>query len=141
MEDAVIGEIRKLKENELRIVDPATPSDDSTKEVRQHIKELEKQEEKIIDLYQIGTIDIDLVKKKSEAIQKEKKKLEKVQSETKQKAPQSVSRDEAIELLGSFDEIIQNGSLQEQRELLRSLIEDIVVFPDHIEIHWTFSIK
>lgn len=141
MEDAVIGEIRKLKENELRIVDPATPSDDSTKEVRQHIKELEKQEEKIIDLYQIGTIDIDLVKKKSEAIQKEKKKLEKVLSETKKKAPQSVSRDEAIELLGTFDEIIQNGSLQEKRELLRSLIEDIVVFPDHIEIHWTFSVK
>lgn len=142
LDHIVISEIRKLQLDPGLVFKAAAPKSPSTQQsvIVDRIAELKKQAAKLVDLYQIGSIDLDIVKARSKAIQEEQEKLE---SELTCAAsdPASVSADKAIELLSSFDDVFSHGTMQEKRDLLRGLIDKITLFTDHIEIHWSFAAK
>ena len=143
LDETVISEVRKLRMDPSLVMQEATPKKPTDKQsaILSRIEDLKKQEGKLVDLYQIGSIDLDIVKERSEALRSERESLENELAESAPN-PANVSVQQAEKLLSSFDEVFESGTLQDKRELLRGLIDKIVLFPDkHIEIHWSFSAK
>ena len=140
LESTVIGEIRKLKADPDLVYHAAVaPGDDRKREaIMGRIGAIHTQQSRLIDLYQIGSIDMDEVRRRSDALREEEVKLQKDLSDAEVR-PAPLAPDDAIRILGNFDGIFESGSLEDQRALLQSLIEYIEVFPDHIAIHWLFS--
>ena len=97
-----------------------------------------KQESKLIDLYQIDGIDLDMIKRRMDDLHKEQEQLSASLAE-KTSSPAALSADDAIDALSSFESVFASDSLQDKRKLLRTLISRINVFPDHIDIKWNFS--
>lgn len=143
LDETVISEVRKLRMDPSLVMQEAALKKPTDKQsaILSRIEDLKKQEGKLVDLYQIGSIDLDIVKERSEALRSERESLENELAESDPN-PANVSVQQAEKLLSSFDEVFVSGTLQDKRELLRGLIDKIVLFPDkHIEIHWSFSAK
>lgn len=143
LDSIVIRRVLELKSNPDLVRKEAQPNRTRSAEesaCRDRIAEIEKQEEKLIDLYQIGGLDLDLIRQRAENLSEEKDKLLRTLEE--HKAPEPVlSVSEALEKLDAFGAIASGDDLQEKRSILRSLINEIIVYPDRVEIHWNFSAK
>lgn len=106
--------------------------------IQSRLFDLRKQESKLIDLYQIDGIDLDMIKRRMDDLHKEQEQLSASLAE-KTSFPAALSADDAIDALSSFEAVFASDSLQDKRKLLRTLISRINVFPDHIDIKWNFS--
>lgn len=139
----IVKRVLELKSNPDLVRKEAQPKHSASAEesaCRERIAEIEKQEEKLIDLYQIGGLDIDLIRQRAENLKEEKEKLLHTLEEHKSPSP-ILSVDDALEKINAFEAIASGSDLQEKRSILRLLIEKIVIYPDRIEIHWNFSAK
>ena len=157
IEKKVSEEIQKLKLNPNAIIQAIgeTRQLDNTKEVdnqilliRNKICDIDKQIEKLIKLYSIQNIDFEIVTKQIQSLTDEKNLLNETVKDLKSKI------DDNSELL-SYDEIIQavdklnledlnlgpfdkSSNDREFNEILRILIDRIVITCDTINIHWNF---
>lgn len=141
LDNLIIDKVRELRADPDLVRSAARrthPVSDQAAAYHLRLEEIEKQEEKLIDLYQVGSIDINLIQKKTDALREERENILRNLEEIAEPEP-AVSADDAIRALGSFDSVFESGSLQDKRALLRTLIDEIVIFPDMVEIHWTFS--
>ena len=94
------------------------------------IADIEKQITKLLDLYTVDGISLDDIKKRVEKLTAQKNTLIKAQEK-----PQEREKD--IDLV-SVKDIMQNGSIEERRAVLTSLIRKITLYSDHIDIEWNF---
>jgi len=133
----VAGEIAKLSADPDLIRRAAYPTEKPNQPqdaIRARLSDLRVQEGKLVDLYQIGGIDINMIKARMEKIHAEEQKLCTTLEKTRPQA--NVSADDAIDAAMSFASM---PDLQSKRKILRILIRDIVIFPDHVEINWNFK--
>ena len=135
----VLDEIQKLKENPELIGDLRTgPKDDKTAAIESRIRELDKQMGKLVDLYQLGTIAFDEIRKRTDAIRAERDKL-KGELEHEKRPDGVISETEFRDRLDAFDaDIFSDLDIERKQAIVRSLINKIVIYPDLIEIHWAF---
>lgn len=146
LEIAVIGEVQKLALNTDLVREKSFPggleeNEKDTAALQERLAELSRQEEKLIDLYQIGAIDIEAVRKRADALKAEREKVQEAIDSGQKVAAASMTSDEAIKKLADFETIFREGSPEEKHSFIRSLIDEIVIFPDRIEIHWAFEAK
>lgn len=94
-------------------------------------KEIDRQIEKLIDLYQIGTIPIESISEKISALVKEKKVLLDHETLSERKGPEKKALKTARDC---FLELLSYGDLQEKRYCLALLIEKIVINDDSVNI-------
>lgn len=140
----VTAEVRKLSVDPELIRRAAAPaaasssSSEDTEAIRSRLADLRRQESKLVDLYQIGGIDLQMIKSRMDDLHQEQEQLS---ASLAEEAPSRavLSADDAIDALASFPSVFSSGSLQEKRQILRTLIDKIVIYPDHIDIHWTFT--
>jgi len=141
LDEEVLEEIRQLARHpsEIRKLQAAAapPKSDREKVLLDRIRELDRQASKLIDLYQLGTFDIAAIKERSDALQKEKESLSEELRSLGSK-PGRVSEEEARSALASFSAAVKSGDVARQRAVVRALIDEIVIFPDDIEIRWSF---
>lgn len=140
----VTAEVRKLSVDPELIRRAAAPaaasasSSEDTEAIRSRLADLRRQESKLVDLYQIGGIDLQMIKSRMDDLHHEQEKLSaSLTEESPSRA--ALSADDAIDALASFPSVFSSGSLQEKRQILRTLIDRIVIYPDHVDIHWTFT--
>ncbi len=142
LDSSVIEEVKLLSLDPVAIQQeaavPDTKPDPAVIESR--LRDLEKQEGKLIELFQIDSIDLQTIKSKLDSIHKEQDALKATLAEEPQEDNKSTMAEVAADALSCFDTVFTSGSLQEQRNLLRALINKIVIYPDHADIHWTFKI-
>lgn len=138
----VIAEVRALSLDPDLVRRVAAPAADQpsaeAQAIQSRLSDLRKQESKLIDLYQIDGIDLDMIKRRMDDLHKEQEQLSASLAE-KTSSPAALSADDAIDALSSFEAVFASDSLQDKRKLLRALISRINVFPDHIDIKWNFS--
>ena len=135
----VTAEVQKLSmDPELirRAAVPAAASSEAIDAIRSRLADLRRQESKLVDLYQIGGIDLQMIKSRMDDLHQEKLSASLTEESPSRAA---LSADDAIDALASFPSVFSSGSLQEKRQILRTLIDKIVIYPDHIDIHWTFT--
>lgn len=124
----VIEYISRLDFSELKKSRPVLPpAVDHSK----RLEEIEKQTGKLIDLYQVGSIPIEMVSQKIETLSKEKASLQKA---AEAPPPASNTLDDMILARDVFLSIIETGSLEQKRACLTLLIDKIVVTDDNVNI-------
>lgn len=142
LESLVLSEVEKLRLDP-SVIDELSrpPVDDSENEkraaVRSRIAEIDSQTRRLLDLYQVDGLDLSSVSSRLQSLDSEKKKLEATLA-VPAAAPSRVSASDARTMVSSFSDAFRAGSVSDRRELLRSLIDRIIVFDDRIEIHWAF---
>jgi len=102
--------------------------------INQRINKIDKQINKIIDLYQISSISTNQI---SERIAKLKKERE-ILCKSKNAPKIEDSNVSVIDTSLYLKYVFTNGTLDEQRLLVRSLINHISINDNELDFHWSF---
>lgn len=101
------------------------------------LEDLEKRQERLIDLYSVGGLSLDSVQKRAALLAAEAERAQDALDALRRRSSK-LTRPELEKLLAGVP-AVRAADLAAQRELLVSLIDRIVLLPDHgIEIHWNF---
>lgn len=98
---------------------------------------LDKELAKIMDLYQLGTIPIELISERAENISAERNSLQ-AEINSSSVPKEKMSKSEVINTAKIFVQVLEKGTLREKRVLIRSLIDKIVLKDNEVIIHWSF---
>ena len=136
----IFDEIRKLS------LDPAyfdEVRDDSIQEdkrsvIEAEIEKIDEQLSRVMDLYILENIPIKALEEKTNSLNEQRRKLEQEVESLEEKKSEKLSKEEAGDLIQSFDDIIKRANFEEIRSVLSALIEKIVLDGENIEIHWNF---
>lgn len=128
------SEIDKLRDKHLAKVDGRPGI------IQRRIKDIEKQINKLMDLYQFGTIPIADIGKRVSPLQEEKQSLE-LELDLYNKTP-ILNIDKAKELINSAEIVFSHNDndIESKRLLINKLISKIIIYDDSIEINWKFII-
>lgn len=141
LEKRVLASIRRLSFNDDKIdrllakgghyiEDPAP--------IKKEITRINLEIEKLLDLYTVGSIPLEVINTRSHKLQEDKQKLEDkltiISSERAQKDVQKVKS-----ILKQAPEIIDNGTYEEKKMMVHSLVSKIVLVHDKMTIYWAFS--
>lgn len=146
LEQIVFDEIRKLSldPNYLDEVKNSfvkdDDSDDKVSLLKREIAELSDQISNFMDLYSIRRLTLSEVDSKIEPLADRRAKLEEeLDRLTEDRDENNLSDSEVIRLVNSFGDILDNGTLEEARYTISTLIKKIEIDGDDITIHWNFS--
>lgn len=137
LDDFVKREIRHLKLNP-DIVKPELQEEDpeeKRKAIEKRITEIDGQLEKLLDLYQMGTIPAEKINQRIAPLQKEKEILE----NTLEDLPKIFisKKKEFFDLLAKCDEVLDVATTDEQRLFIGRLVRKIIIEPDgNVTIKW-----
>ena len=140
LEAIIYSEIRKLKTEPLYIDKLRDSVDHSAviKSAEKRILALESQLSKLMDLYTIGQMDLDMVKKKAQSISEEKGQLEAELEEHKTLEVAQMDKQEIIDIVTLFEEAVESGDNAQINNVIADLIEYIEIENELIKIHWNF---
>lgn len=100
--------------------------------VKHQIENIDKKIDKLIDLYQIGSIPIENISKKTDELLLQKKILQqKIDEEQPEK--EYITFNDALE---KYRKEFQNASLETKRILIASIIEKITINGQSVKIYW-----
>lgn len=105
--------------------------------IMERIESIDKQITKLVDLYQVGGIDFDVINRKISALNEEKASLEADLDENNTPEPE-LSVNEANDLLFTFSEVVDTAEPDVLRDIVHGLIDGIIINGDDIDIHWKF---
>lgn len=133
LDDLVFGEIRKLAMDACEeSAPPMIP--DRTAAIESEIAKLDAQIAKLIDLYALDKMPMDMLGDKLSAANDRKARLQQ-----ELMAEERLNETAIRTAIESFSDILDKGSFQEIRATISLLIERIDVAGDDITIHWAFS--
>ena len=142
LDESVVNEIKRLKFEEgalqsirtTKIVD----THDQTEQIKKRLSQIDAQISKLMDLYTLGSIDIDIIQAKISPLTTEKGNLEKTLHELHADQKPNMDDDTVMSLVDSFLEKTKNGTLDERRDILNILIDRIDLNESEVNIHWNF---
>ena len=138
--DAVFAEIRKLA------LDPEYINEIQTIEVNDdipiletEIAKLDEQLSRLMDLYTIGNMPVDVLQDKIHAINDKKTKLQNELQRLELEQKDTMSKKDALELVSSFEAVLDSGDFDAIRHVIAGLIERVEIDEDEFTIHWNFA--
>lgn len=140
LDDLVFNEIRKLSLDGNNIHQPKT--DNISKNIvpiENEIKSLDHQLSRLMDLYTVGDIPLDILQNKIFELNETKTKLETELDKLLTQSRQRLSNETAKQVINSFDEILNRGSFDEIRSVIETLIDKVEIDGDDVTIYWNFS--
>lgn len=142
LDESVVNEIKRLKFEEgalqsirtTKIVD----THDQTEQIKKRLSQIDAQISKLMDLYTLGSIDIDIIQAKISPLTAEKGNLENALHELLADQKPNMDDDTVMSLVDAFLEKTKNGTLDERRDILSILIDRIDLNESEVNIHWNF---
>ncbi|WP_324177304.1 recombinase family protein [Ligilactobacillus salivarius] len=136
IESVVISEIKKLPLNMDKVINNQENKDNvkEIKAIKAELQQVEKKQDKIVDLYLLDNINVDELNKKNDELSKQKENL--------QKRLNSLTDDKKKEKIEDFiknakeAKDIDKLDYEKQKAIVRNLISGIKVFNDKVEINW-----
>lgn len=140
LDSLVFDEIRKLA------IDPEyfdrikkdLPQDERPIIINAEIKKLDDQLSKLMDLYSIGGMSVDILQDKVHDLNDTKVKLENELAMIEEEKKRKLSQEETLKIVQSFGEILDRQDLDEVRAVISTLISKIEIFDEDVVIHWNF---
>lgn len=139
LEEKVLSEIEKLQINPQSILN-LSKEDDSENNLelyQKRINALEKQMDKLTDLYMNDLITLESMQIKAKKYQEERESLV-VKMKKDEILEKQSKRNEAIAILENTSIPIKKMSYTEQKLMVNRLVEKVDVIEDKIQIHWKF---
>lgn len=135
LETIVFGEIRKLT---LEDSAPEKTTDNRPKIIENQLSDIDKQIERLIDLYASGNVTTDLIQAKIKALNEQRSSLNKELEVIEKERVERLTRGDAVKMVNTFDDILKNGNYDEIRTVIGALIDKIELDNDDITIFWNF---
>lgn len=140
LDQTVFAEIKKLSLDPDRItVSEDRTDDERTTIIKKEIEKIDQQTIRMMDLYSVGNMPIDLIQDKIAELNDQKTKLADDLRRIEDADRRRMSKEDAVGIVKNFGDIIERNDFGEIRSMISALIEKIVIFGDDLEIHWTFS--
>lgn len=142
LDEIVFNEIKKLAIDPeylkvLRKESEKVTDQQQIKAIEDELKSINAQLSRFMDLYGLGTYDMEQLDSKTKPLTEKKLKLQKelmnLQEESKHKTDKEV-----LKMVESFEEALKNGTLQDRRAIIEALINRIDIDNEDITIHWNF---
>lgn len=138
--DAVFAEIRKLALdpeyiNEINTVEVQ----DDTPLIEQEIGKIDGQLSRLMDLYTIGNMPVDVLQDKIHALNDKKIKLQNELEQLRLEQVDIMSKQDALELVSSFEDVLAGGDFDAIRQVIAGLIERIEIDEEEFTIRWNFA--
>jgi site-specific DNA recombinase len=139
LEKIILGEVFKLKTNPEYISQIHTSVDESEKAkmIEKQLGDIKKQISNLMDLYSLGTINMNDIKEKIEPLNEKRTALE----GTLEKLKSNTFRKDKQEVFNMVDELktaIDEKDSYTVNIMLNELIEKIIIDNEDIIIHWNF---
>ena len=139
LEDLVYNEIRKLKTddsyfNELR------ESVDNTYKIeliKKQIESIDSQISKLMDLYALGTININSISSKIEPLNQDKTKLE-AELESLDVIEEAIPKEDVINLVNLFETALEEGNSIKIHDTIAEIVDYIEIDGEDVKIVWNF---
>lgn len=142
LDSIVISEIKKLKFEKGFIESIRTQQTDDTdiqkQQIKKRLSQIDVQISKFMDLYSLGTIDVNIIQNKINPLTEEKKSLESTLHELNCTKPANMDDETIISFVDSLIEKFDTGTLAEKREIVAALINKIELLEDEVKIYWNF---
>ena len=138
----VFDEIKKLviDPNYISMVRDATESTDNTRQIHaieKQIHAIKNQLSRLMDLYSTGIFDISDIEEKTRPLVKQRDSL---QNELNRiRTEPHVTQQQVSDMVTSFQEALEHGTMQERRMIIEQLISRIDIDGDDITINWNFN--
>ena len=105
--------------------------------IEQQIKSIGNQISRFMDLYGLGKYSMEELDEKTTPLQEQRTKLKR-ELEKLKKNTKLITEEEVLQLVSSFEDALEHGTLQERRSIIEALIDRIEIDGDDITIHWNF---
>lgn len=144
LDDVVINEIRKLAldpEQIKEIKDEKKKNSEDPNKIEiieNEIASIDDQISRFMDLYGLGKFTIDQVSGKIDPLNERRTNLQREMDRLNAESGR-LSEEQTIELVTSFDEILENGTFDQIRMVIEALIYYIELDEDDVYIHWKFA--
>lgn len=140
LDGIVIDEIMKLGVDRTYFDDMISEMADETpndKEVYQErIAEIDKQMDRLLNLYQTGLIELSEIQGRLSGLQEEKSRL--TAHLEAASAPSGMEKEYAWETIASLPKALECGNAEEVHKIIHNLIDKVVVLNYDITIYWSF---
>ena len=141
LDSLVLDEIRKLAldPDYYNQIQESQPEDERPKIIKKEIGKLDSQLANLMDLYSVGQMPMEILQGKIQGLNDKKMKLEDELEAIRKEQEAKLTRDETVRLVQSFGDILDRGDIDEIRTVIGTLIKDIEINDELIDIHWTFA--
>lgn len=144
LDEIVLNEIKKLAIDpeymktlqSQKVIDTEKP--DKIKIIQDEINNIDEQISRFMDLYGIGKFTIEQVSQKIDPLNEKRSALEKELNKLNAERG-AISEERVIEIVESFEDILERGEFDEIRLVIESLIYFIELDEDNVYIHWKFA--
>lgn len=141
LDNLVLEEIRKLSLDRSAFDSMVESCADSERSelpaLHERVDEIDKQNNRLLNLYQSGLIDLKEISSRLGALKEEKEKLRQSIA-ILEASDTSTTADNAWEEIKDFSVVLDSGDAESLQRLVHSLIDRIVVLNDDITIYWSF---
>lgn len=140
----IIEEIRKIALSDSAFTEVVTKSEnisthvDNSDILKNKVALIDKQLERLLDLYQTGVLPMQKLTDRLDSLNKEKQLLIDQLDYTEELSP-PMSIEDAKEKLSAALGILELGTVEDKRNIIHELIERIDVVGEDLEIHWKFA--
>lgn len=143
LDNLIFDEIRKLAKDTSKVheIRQEKFSDDVKEKenlIRKEIARIDAQKSKYMDFYAIEEYTMEEVQAKTRPLNEQKKKLEQ-ELNALSNNKSALSEEEAVRLIESFEDILNEGDYEQIKMLINSLIERIEIDDEDIDIYWKFA--
>lgn len=142
LDNLIIEEIKKLKYTDGYIdsvkSEKGAEDEVQVEQIKKRLSQIDSQISKLMDLYSLGTIDIDIIQSKINPLATEKAKLEQTLHEFQKVKPTALDDETVFSLADQFLEKLSTGTMDEKRALIATLINKIELLDEKIKVYWNF---
>lgn len=140
LDNLVFGEIRKLAldPDYINEIKETKEEDERPSVIQKQIENIDGQISKLMDLYTIGGMPVDVLQERIYNLNDQRTKLENELENILAENEEKLTHADAMELVTSFADVLERGDFDEIRASIGALIDYIEIDNDDIVIHWNF---
>ena len=140
LEQGILDELRKLaidpnRVEEVRENRPVSDVSEKIKAITSEIAKIDTQISKVMDLYALGTIDLDVISDKVSSLNEQKTALSKELDSMNIPEQETMTTQEVMDIASLMKD---DMPLEDKRNIVQSLIYYIEIDDDDVIIHWKF---
>lgn len=144
LDNIIINEIKKLalEPEKITCMNHASNNDsieDKIAVLQNEIDKIDSQRMRLMELYSLGEYSISEIQSKSQPLKERKNKIA-VEIESLRTSKTELCEQDAVKLVKSFSDALEQGNAEEIKMIVDSLIKKIVIEPNgDITIYWRFA--
>ena len=141
LDEVILKEIEKLALDPEYFADLLPTEESNSKDTSAllaRLADIDKQQNRLLDLYQIGNFELSDLNQRIEKLNSEKERIE-VELDNAATPKPKINIENVTAVLQNFSDALKSADSEELKSIVHSLIDGIIINGEDVEIHWTFA--